>query len=102
MGLPSEHDPSNDHRAAGQGRGDTPHVAAAAVPHGTAVSWAARNAPCATAALVLQQAVVQPPLPEVCVRRQVLNSGLNYLLQFPAPTGAYVQVTALLHLVTSS
>ena len=53
-------------------------------------SWAARSAPRATAASVLQQAVAL--LPEICLRRQVLNSRLNYLLQFPAPTGAYVQV----------
>lgn len=42
---------------------------------------------------MLQQAIFQLPLPKICLRRQVLNSGLNYLLQFPAPTGAYVQVT---------
>ena len=56
------------------------------------VPWA--DAARATAASALQQAIVQPPLPEICLRGQVLNSGLNYLLQFPAPTGAYVQVTA--------
>ena len=91
LDVSGEHDAGHDNRTAGQSGRDSAYVAAATFPHGLlllpVLCCMPPSQPC-----FCKYPSRGPPLMRVDSFLQVLNCIFNYLIQFPAPTGAYLQV----------